>query len=85
MFQHHVQYDWRRGLRLLALALLGTLAVTWWTREESKLRRSADTLVCEPRGKAGADCHAPLTVEAHAGATCESFGRGGRICSAAPE
>ncbi len=63
------------------MALLGVLAATWWAREESKYSRFAEARVCEPRGKAGSDCHPLAAREASVGLMCESFGRGGRICS----
>jgi hypothetical protein len=81
MFIHHPRHHWRNRLKIVAIALLGMLAVNWWAREDSKYSRSAKGLVCEPRGKAGSDCRPLAAREANVGATCESFGRGGRICS----
>ena len=82
MFSHPLPFDRLGRLRPMALAILATLAVTMWTREEAKQIRSAEARVCEPRGKAGAACHALPAGEVHAGGICESFGRGGRLCYA---
>ncbi len=77
-----LHFDGKRFLTLMGFVLMVVLAMAWMAFESSKAV-SSGSLVCEPRGKAGAKCH-----EVNSGAPpdsallCESHGRGGRLCFA---
>ncbi len=85
MFRFSLRIDANRILRAAGFALLAVLTLAWMAFDFSRQEASSRLVDCEPRGRAGEQCRPIDAAEARPLSTCESHGRGGRICYALQE